>query len=163
MFKIQISNPEILGIIDENDTNIEEAIQTIYPVETEYAFMIWNHIFIPLSYKYDISLMIKDFILIYQFLRSEKEKTWQLHWASNTFASYWELIKDGDYIQIKTIWNTVIGKLESVLNSNSEMTIKSALLAQEIQIIIVFIKKSLESVGYNSENLEDFYLLKECL
>lgn len=163
MFKIQISNPEILCIIDDNDTNIEEAIQTIFPLETEYAFLIWNHIFIPLSYKYDISLMIKDFTLIYKFLKDEKKEYMQLHWVSNTFASLWELTKKGDFIEIKTSWNSVIGKLESLLNAHSAMRIESTLFAKEIQNIIAFIKASLESVGYSSENLDDFLLLKECI
>lgn len=163
MFKIQISNPEILAIIDKNDTGIEEAIQTIFPLETEYAFMVWNHIFIPLSYKYDISLMIKDFILLYKFASNENEKIFALHWASNTFASKWELVKEGDSIQIKTVWFEVIGSLENLLNSHSEMTIESILFVKEIQSMIFFIKKSLESVGYNSKYLDDFYLFDECL
>jgi hypothetical protein len=163
MFKVQISNPEILTIVDKNDKSIEEAIQTIFPLETEYGFVIWNHIFIPVSYKYDISFMIKDFILLCKFIEDENEKTFQLHWVSNTFASQWELVKKGDSIQIKTVWSNVIGRLEGLLNSNSEITIKSILLAQEIQSMIVFIKKSLESVGYNSKNLDDFYLLEGCI
>lgn len=162
MFKVQLCNPEILTIIDENDTGIEEAIETIFPLETEYGFIMWNNIFIPVSYKYDISFMIKDFVRLYQFVKSENEKTLLLHWASNTFASQWELVKKGDSTQIKTFWTTVIGGIEDLLNSKSEITIDSALFAQEIQSMIIFIKKSLESVGYNSHNLEDFYLLEVC-
>lgn len=77
--------------------------------------------------------------------------------------SKWEIVKKGDTIQIKTVWIKVIGNLENLLNSNSEITIKSIVFVNEIQSMIFFIKKSLENVGYNSKYLDDFYLFEECI
>jgi hypothetical protein len=51
MFDIQINNPKASEIADENDKTLEDAIESIFPLSNEYAFLIWNHIYIPLTYR----------------------------------------------------------------------------------------------------------------
>ena len=56
-FYIQASNPRALkpSFIEEN---LSAAIESVFPMNTENAILFWNHIAIPLSYKYDISYMV---------------------------------------------------------------------------------------------------------
>ena len=52
IFSVQASNPKYWkNVLDEEDSSLSDAIETIFPLNTEYAFLEWNHIFIPLSYK----------------------------------------------------------------------------------------------------------------
>ncbi|WP_281635419.1 hypothetical protein [Flavobacterium marginilacus] len=155
-FKIQISNPEVLNILDVDVLSIEDAIEAIFPLETEYAFIEWNYIYIPLSYKYDISLMINDFIKIYIFLNDKNSNYLEIHWSSNTFASIWILSKESNNINIKSNWNNVLGQLKNLLNENNEILINNYDFKREIGVMIKFIKNSLDGVGYNSLNIEDW-------
>ena len=61
-FYIQANNPRVLKEHDLEDKNISDAMETIFPLYTESAVMMWNHICVPLSYKYDISYMMDDML-----------------------------------------------------------------------------------------------------
>ncbi len=154
MIKIQISNPNLLNLKNDNDSNIEEAIETIFPSDTEYALLIWDNIFIPLSYKYDISKMISDFILLEKFILS-KEKYIDIYWASNTFSSIWKLERNQNMINIQSKWNCVLGGLTDLLNCKSEITIDSNQLRIELLSMLNFLKLCLDKCDYSSE-LNDY-------
>ena len=57
-FYIQTSNPYIANKTNADDNKLSEAIESIFPMDTEELILFWNHVGIPLSYKYDISYMI---------------------------------------------------------------------------------------------------------
>lgn len=160
MIKIQISNPELLQINEEEVMNLEDAIESIFPLETEYLILIWNNIFIPLSYKYDISIMILDFIKIYNFLNDNKIEKLEIHWASNTFASIWRMEKNNDYVRIKSEWKTVNGGTEDKLNKFSDITISKILLIEEIRKLMIFLKCSIKKSITNYKQIEDFEALE---
>ena len=54
-FLIQANSPECTMNFDKEDYNLATAIETIFPLMTENAILMWHHLCIPLSYKYDIS------------------------------------------------------------------------------------------------------------
>ncbi|BAY41833.1 hypothetical protein NIES2111_62290 (plasmid) [Nostoc sp. NIES-2111] len=72
-FYIQVSNPIFLYSPSEIVSDLAEAIQVIYPMETEKAFIIWNHTYIPLSYKYNLSVIIDDILPMLSDLTSQKK------------------------------------------------------------------------------------------
>lgn len=159
MFGIQISNPVALEIRDENDNNLNDAIQSIFPLDNEYCFVIWNYIFIPVSYKYDISFMINDIIRILSFLKNG-DGSLEIHWASDTFASVWKIECSSQMIKIESEWNSVDGILEGILNENSFLEVEKQIFVQRWKALLLFVKSKLEKAGYNSSNLKDFYLLE---
>ncbi|HHR2550667.1 TPA: hypothetical protein ACSY39_10840 [Listeria monocytogenes] len=55
-FFIQANTPQKTGVFESDDYDLSTAIETIFPMLTEDAILVWNHIYVPLSYKYDISL-----------------------------------------------------------------------------------------------------------
>jgi hypothetical protein len=159
MFDIQISNPVAIEVRDKNDNDLNEAIQSIFPLENEYCFIIWNHIFIPVSYKYDISFMINDIIEIVNFIK-KGDGTLEIHWASNTFASIWKIECTPQSTKIESRWNDVLGKLEKLLNENATLEVDTQTFLDKWKILLLFIKSKLERAGYNSNNLLDFYQLE---
>jgi len=148
MIKFQISNPKTTGLFDPNDSTLEEALETIFPLETEYAFLVWDHIFIPLSYKYDISIMIGDLIRIFHFIKDENERSIEIHWGANTFATIWSIVKLPSFLIIKSTWFDTLGRLKDVLNNNSEIKVDALHLAHEIKVMLAFLKDCLEKAGY---------------
>ena len=159
MFNIQISNPISIETRNGNDESIEEAIDTIFPLENEYCFINWNNIFIPVSYKYDISIMIKDIIRIVDFIKKGEGKL-EFDWASNTFSASWRMECTSDSIRIESTWVSVLGKLKDLLNDNATLEIKKKVFVDKWITLLLFVKGKLEKAGYNSNNLEDFYQLE---
>lgn len=156
MFKIQLSNPEILKVTFNEFVSIEDVLESIFPLDTEYAFIMWNHISIPLSYKYDISLMILDFARIIQYIHKYDELNLTIHWASNTFASIWYLVKYKEYIKINSSWFSVVGGLEELLNKHNEITIKPTDLQAEINKLQIFVEKAIRSSGALTDKIIGF-------
>jgi hypothetical protein len=120
MIKIQLSNPEIISVNKSEFINLEDAIECIFPLDTEHLFLIWNNIFIPLTYKYDISLMVFDFIKILDFIKDNQVSGLEIHWVSNTFASIWRIKKNNSFLTINSEWKVVNGKVEKILNNSNE-------------------------------------------
>lgn len=158
---IQISNPTVLKNYDEDDETIAEALQSIFPHDTEMAFLKWNYIYIPLSYKYDISIIAVDFINLYEFLHDSRKEYLVINWPSSTFVSKWEIFKDGHNLKIVSKWEEVLGEVSGLLNSDNILLIKTNELYLELEKILLFLKKSLEINGYNNNNLLDFYLFEK--
>jgi hypothetical protein len=159
MFDIQISNPIAIEIRDVDDENIKEAIESVFPLENEYCFIIWNHLFIPVSYKYDISCMINDIIKIVNFIKNG-DGVLEINWGSDTFSASWRMECTSDTIRIESKWVSVLGKLERLLNDNSILEVKKQVFVEKWIALLLFVKGKLEKAGYNSSNLEDFYQLE---
>jgi hypothetical protein len=143
MFKIQLSNPtfSISDYEKSDDFNIEDFIQEVFPLETEYAFIIWNHIYIPVSYKYDISLMILDFVKIRDFITNNTAEKIKIYWASNTFRSEWDIKIQGEKIVVYSKWYQTLGMVESLLNEFNTVETSTLDFLEEVEKIIKFIKK----------------------
>ena len=155
MFKIQISNPISTKDRNEDIGSIAAAIQSIFPLENEYCFIIWDHIFIPVSYKYDISIMIKDIFRIITNIKKE-EKYLEIHWASNTFFSLWKMEFTSHSVMIESTWITVLGELTDLLKKKPRLEVNKQEFLKEWTTLALFVNNKLEEAGYNSTNLEDF-------
>lgn len=155
MFYIQASNPVNNSEYDINDTKIMEAIETIFPMRTEMVIMVWNHICIPLSYKYDISYMVDDIINILKELVAKKEGCIKVNWLPDTFCCQWVVKWKENIVKISAIWNNVIGDILEPLNSNSDISMNKFDFINEWEQVFYNIKKALQECGYNDINLED--------
>ena len=69
-FYIQASNPRFQDSINIYDESLSDAIESVFPLNTENAILVWNYISIPLSYKYDISYMIEDILQLLDELQN---------------------------------------------------------------------------------------------
>ncbi|MDH6310483.1 hypothetical protein M2451_004011 [Dysgonomonas sp. PFB1-18] len=159
MIKIQISNPELSFVKNKDDASIEEALESIFLRNTEYAVLIWENLFIPLSYKYDISIMAKDFIKILEFIEGTDSKI-EIHWASNTFSSIWYLTKlQNGELEIKSLWVCVLGELRELLTKKSNICVTQIAFSKELRKMLFFLKDCLDKCGYTANELYDYNLL----
>lgn len=164
MFELQLNHPIILSINEEENLSLEDAIECIFPLETEALILIWNNVKVPLIYKYDISIMVLDFIKIFHFIEDDESSCLNIHWASNTFATVWNFNKKYDFIVIKTEWNNVIGGTVAVniLNERNENILNKDEFRKEIKKILEFLKFALEQSGLNLNMIVDFEKLETC-
>ena len=71
-FYIQASNPKVQCEINYSDETLADATESIFLLNTENAILMWNYICIPLSYKYDISYMLDDIMILLNELKNKK-------------------------------------------------------------------------------------------
>src|SRR5882762_688622 len=126
-FAIQASNPRTRATFDATAENLSDAIESVFLRETEYALLIWNWICIPLSYKYDLSLMVDDIVDLVEDMVRETMGHRMIHWPSNTFASTWNVKWQDGKVMINATWECVLGKTEGLL---AERSMIAAELAQ---------------------------------
>jgi hypothetical protein len=84
-FTIQVGNPWSHRVFDGEDNTLSDAIETIFPLETESAIMNWNWICIPISYKSDLSELVEDVLSMFLAIERAPKGTWKNHWISTTF------------------------------------------------------------------------------
>ena len=72
-FAIQVCNPIIQVSLEKQVEYLEEAIETIFSEDTEDAYFLWNWIPIRVSYKYDLSIIIEDILILLDDLLSSEQ------------------------------------------------------------------------------------------
>lgn len=137
-FAIQASNPEFCAEFHEADESLSDFIESLFPLHTEFALLIWNGMFVPLSYKYDISIIIEDILEMLECIMSSQTGNLEVTWPSNTFCSHWKLEWSDDSVSIVTVWTSVIGQTEEKLNNVPEVRLgKAQFIAEWAEILSV--------------------------
>ena len=160
-FIIQASNPHALLTRDDS-TTLSDAVESVFPLHTEHAILRWNHIHIPLGYKYDMSLLIDDVLHIVAALSNAPIGSRAVHWPSSTFSSVWNMTWDQGIINIQTTWDSVIGDTEALLTSRSELHVPIEDFIVEWKRPLQLIERALSSAGYD-EDLPGLGLLRATL
>ena len=123
-FQIHPGAPARRKVEGQFANDLSEAIELIYPMETDDARLVWYETSLPLNYKYDISVLIEDIVeMLEKSLESDVGRV-DVNFASNTFNANWELEIRGDSIQVKARWNSVVGNCEARLNGHSILLIE---------------------------------------
>ncbi len=152
-FWIQASCPKYTGVFDGEDQILSNAIETIFPMMTEKAIMVWKSIYVPLCYKYDISYMIDDVLTILEKLRCNPSGEISIHWASNTFANVWNIKWSDGNMVIDSEWGSVLGHTEQILNSKGAIILSKQSFLSEWKKVLFTIMLGLKESGYTEENL----------
>jgi hypothetical protein len=152
-FWIQASCPRCTGFFDGEDQNLSNAIETIFPMMTEKAVMVWKSIYIPLCYKYDISYMIDDILYILEKLRSNSSGEISLHWASDTFANVWNISWSDEQMEINSQWGSVLGHTEQLLTTKGAITLSKKSFRSEWKRVLFNIISGLRESGYEEGSL----------
>ena len=149
-FTLQASNPHVRTVHDAGDTNLADAIQTVFPLETESAILCWNWIHIPLSYKYDWSMMIDDVLGLVDVMLSEHSGNRVIQWPSNTFASTWRIGWTAEMTTVEAEWISVSGDTEAILAERPRVVLGSPEFISEWKRPLEVILSALLSAGYDT-------------
>lgn len=154
--RVQTSQPQNNGGFCNGDEQLSEAIETIFPMMTEDAFLVWNTYHIPLSYKYDISYMIDDLLELLKALREEPSGEMKIAWPSNTFECEWFISWDEKNIKIDSTWTSVLGHIEDLLNGVKKVDMEKYLFQREWKKLLKTLIDNLSECNYNINNLINF-------
>lgn len=152
-FTIQASCPRSIDVFNTDVVNLSDAIECSFPMLTEDAVMIWNNVPVLLSYKYDISIMIDDILMILEVLRKENSDTKTVHWASNTFANVWYLSWDSTQLVINAEWGNVSGGTEQLLQNSGSVLLTKQSFSSEWRKVLQNIINALNKSGYSEDTL----------
>jgi len=154
-FFIQVSKPICLNNYDNEDGSLADAMETIFPLLTEKAIIMWNYIPIQLSYKYDISYMLDDILDILLMLRTKEKGKMVIPWLPDTFRCDWTIQWDKGNIKIHAEWDGIIGDLENILNKNSEVCLKVNEFRGEWKKLLELIIINLKKCGYQESQIRN--------
>lgn len=144
------------------DKSLSDAMENIFPLNTENAIMIWNHINIPLSYKYDISYMIDDILKFLYCINKDETGKMTIHWLPDTFRCDWFVTWEYGQMKIESYWECTVGNLEGLLNNNSEISLSVKTFTNEWKEVLHIIITGLKKCGYEEDKIRGMkQLLKQ--
>jgi hypothetical protein len=123
IFWLQVGRPRVLIGGHEPAQDFAGALQAIFPMETEDAYLNWNHAFICLSYKYDLSVAIDSLVPLLWSLVKKPSGFEVASFNSDTFHTEWEVTWSMDRLAIEAKWHQVAGDLDCVRRRCSRMEI----------------------------------------
>jgi hypothetical protein len=146
-FVIQVGNPIVLDRHTVVAADVADALQRIFPMDTEAAILIWNRVPVRLSYKYDVSVIIDDVLPMIDAVLSSPSGAYQAGWGSNSFNGRWTLHWGAGSIALYATWLSVTGDYEDLLTSRSSLTIARNAFLREWQSLLSTVARALERSG----------------
>ena len=120
-FFIQASSPGVGTPIPFEFENLADAIETVFRMDTEDAFVNWNGISVALSYKYDLPIMLEEMLSMLTKLVSTTTGECRVEWYSNTFKATWNLAWRDGTVRCTAVWDAVAGGVQELLNESGEV------------------------------------------
>ncbi|MDO4261394.1 MAG: hypothetical protein Q4C82_04905 [Eubacteriales bacterium] len=150
-FYIQAGNPRFQEITNVYDESLSDAIESVFPLNTENAILVWNHICVPLSYKYDISYMMEDILQLLDKLQNKEKGELRINWLPDTFRCDWFIKWNTEEIKIQSRWECTVGDLENILNQRPNVELSKQVFINEWKSVLGIVIEGLKGCGY-SEN-----------
>src|SRR5688500_17807207 len=125
-FRIQVSNPKIIKQNNVLAGDVGHAIFLIIPSNTEDAFMNWQGIRIPISYKYDMCNITLDILYMLDEILSSDDGFYEHGFSSNTFSAYWDIKWDTriNKVWIKAKWDSISADFGGILDYKNSLEIE---------------------------------------
>ena len=161
-FMFQASAPRYLTVCDPQDETLGEAVESVFPLDTEYAFMAWNWVYVPLSYKYDLAIMLADIVAMLDRVLSFAEGEIRIQWPSNTFAAEWRVKWKDGMVHVHATWRSVLGSTEDLLGRRPDIHVLVQDFVSEWQRPLEIIVRGLRLAGYD-EHLSGLHHLEQVI
>ncbi len=145
-FCIQVCNPIVQPSVGREVEYLYQAIATIFPEDTETAYLLWNFIPIRIDYNDDLYVLIEDIPSLLEVLLSSDKGTHRVGWGSNSFNADWNIEWADGRIKIASQWNSMAGAYEALLNSRSKLEIELDVFLGEWKALV---KKIIEAIDFS--------------
>jgi hypothetical protein len=155
-FWIQAGNPISLRLPGRVVDDLSEAIETIFPTDTEDAILVWNHSYIPVNYKYDLSVMIDDLLPLLTSLLERSSGRYKVTFGSNTFSTEWNLTWAEGGLSISAAWQSVVGNVDAVSSDCGSLKIRVEDFLFEWKEVLIRLKTALDKGSLSITNREDY-------
>lgn len=154
-FWIQASAPQCTASYSATDMSLSDAMETVFLLETEDAFIVWKHHFIPLDYKCGFSCIIGDLIDLINAMLVEDAGRMMIEWPCNTFHAKWGVSWTKEDMQIESQWVSVPGGLTELLNQAGPVALKKSSFLAEWRMPLNRVLGALIASGYNRMNFKE--------
>jgi hypothetical protein len=130
-FYFQLGNPRTNFISIEEEESLRDILENLFVLETEDLILSWNGTRVPISYKYDLPILIDDALELIDVININKSGKREVFWASDTFRSLWNISWDDRLVKCHSAWESTLGGIEQILNSRPDVECeKDAFLAE---------------------------------
>jgi hypothetical protein len=160
-FIIQSSNPRANSSHDPDDASLSDAIKTVFPMDTERMLMVWNGIYVPLGYKYDVSLMVDDILDLCCDMCAAAEGHRRICWPSSSFAAVWDVKWSFGVATIEAQWHRVVGGTESMLAARPCISIPHKEFLAEWKRPLKLVDDALRGAGYTQKQIPRLSVLDD--
>lgn len=154
-FCIQVGDPSFSNEKNEEDRSLADAIESAFILNTENSIMIWNHICIPLSYKYDVSYMIDDLLKLLSLLQEQDSGKIKIEWLPDTFRCDWDISWTSQNIKIMVDWQHIVGNLEEMLIKVPTLVVSKEEFMSEWKRLLYKILQALTNSKYNVDEIHN--------
>lgn len=151
-FFVQLSNPRTNDIKLKGES-VSEAIEDLFPLNTEYFILSWKYYRIALSYKYDISEIIIDLIKMCEKILAQEEGSINCTFPSNSFHADWVLNWNEEDVIINAKWYSVIGNIEELLNDSGSLKTSKEDFLSEWNSLFSMLASKLEANNFFSDEM----------
>lgn len=164
-FWIQAGSPRCQVVRLDDGVTLDEAVEAVFPSETEEAIVVWQHVYIPIGYRYDVSTILRDVVLMVRRLLSADEGQWELDWPSNTFSARWRFEWSEDDLKVMALeWRAVVGDTEELLRSRPVVEIGRAEFVCEWRVLLERVLAALVACDGRPPSIEpDLQSLREVI
>jgi hypothetical protein len=150
-FFIQVSNPIVLKN-SGSAADLADAIETIFPAETEDSILWWNRIPVRMNYKYDLSVLIDDVLPLLNALVESDTGINEVHWGSSSFQGTWKVTWNREKLKVQAIWGNVAGRYEDLLNGRAELELGRDDFLAEWKTLLCKLRTAIAESGIKIED-----------
>lgn len=161
-FELICGCPETLSLGAQRETlSLSSALEEVFPAGTGLCVMQWNGIFIPLSYKYDISWSVVDALdMVEQLANTSQPREIQVSFPSNTFRTDWQVVADKEVVSIEPVWHSVLGGLAELLNERSPLCVPLAGFLSEWRHLFSVVLGAIDRSGLQARDIDGYARMK---
>jgi hypothetical protein len=152
MFTIQICSPRTAHQYSVEES-VGAAIESVFPLMTEDAIMNWNHVRVPINYKYDLSVVWEDVINMLRRLASQPAGNTECKLASSTLRATWHLSWRANRLEVSSEWHEVVGDVQSILNQRNRIDLPLDEFLAEWKLLLIKVVEALQIAGYTQNTL----------
>jgi hypothetical protein len=156
-FIVQASNPRSLTSFDDEDCDIMDAIQTIFPMQAEYAYIVWQHVHIPVNYKYTMSHFLPSIVDAIDRLMQSDAGTLVSESLAQELPAVWYMSWTGDELNVRFEWRTPPGQ---TLVAHPTLNLSKSAFVNEWKQVLGVVLRALSTAGYTDEHLSDLDRLR---
>ena len=150
---IQVSNPRMLRECDPDDESLSDALQKVFPMDTEDAYLGWGAFSIPLNYKYDVSLMAEGAVNLVEAMLGSSSGEWSIGWPSNSFDCTWEVVWAECRFEARAAWRDVNVSNVDLLNLAGPISGDCEQFVAEWKALFELLYRALTDAGYRESQI----------
>ena len=157
-FELVCGHPETHGpstVVDQ--LSMSDALEEVFLTDTNLLIMQWNGVFVPLSYRYDVSWIIVEAVEMVEKLIAAPDGTVvDVRFPSNTFNVGWEITVRARELSIEATWDSVIGSLTDLLRARSPLRIGLADFTSEWRHLFAVVDRAMTETQLPVSLVDDY-------